>query len=524
VATKRTKKRHSRTSAPETPETAEHMIDRVLGAFDRWLAQREPDPQRFGDTAGIVRIACDMKSDYLGEPNPADWSPATAAEVVGQVIPRKVVGVDDRYIATLVPAMLTYVEFLVVTGRWKPHNDADATRAALSALGDDLQGRFTDPDRLSMAGRLMQLAVDEGIDITEAGALDGFMQRYNEMPYEWRKRLTDGSGMLPHLPDNPRFDDPGLWDEESDNQESDDDEIGGLGAFGAEDILADLRATIDAGIAAIGFEVDKPLRITVPDARSELAALLGTPLLTRITALAQWTRPGRKVTSTGAMRRGDTAEWARRFGVVRTDGAAPNSMWDWPELAAPWSIAEALGMIDISSTMAHPGPNSDILATGDLTVQILCAREAFDSLLDGLVDAGSALPWIDDTVVGLLLAVLASLCRPDGADLSLLRSLAISVPHRESADPAEELPLDFPEDLSEAISRIVFTLVLGIVDQLREWGFVSTADGRTYVPPALCPAVVQAIDDPDSPFSITLKPGAVPLEAPGEDSPGDTLL
>src|SRR5664280_1812433 len=251
--------------------------------------------------------------------------------------------------------MLTYVEFLVVTGRWKPHNDADATRAALSALGDDLQGRFTDPDRLSMAGRLMQLAVDEGIDITEAGALDGFMQRYNEMPYEWRKRLTDGSGMLPHLPDNPRFDDPGLWDEESDNQESDDDEIGGLGAFGAEDILADLRATIDAGIAAIGFEVDKPLRITVPDARSELAALLGTPLLARISALAEWTRPGRKVTSTGAMRRGDTAEWARRFGVVRTDGAAPNSMWDWPELAAPWSIAEALGMIDISSTMAHPG-------------------------------------------------------------------------------------------------------------------------------------------------------------------------
>ena len=84
--------------------------------------------------------------------------------------------------------------------------------------------------------------------------------------------------------------------------------------------------------------------------------------------------------------------------------------------------------------------------------------------------------------------------------------------------------MDFPEDPSEAISRIVFTLVLGIVDQLQEWGFVATADGRTHVPAALRPAVVQAIDDPDSPFSITLKPGAVPLEAPGEGSPGDTLL
>jgi hypothetical protein len=223
MATRRTKKRHSNRN--DEPETAEHMIDRVLGAFDRWLAEREPNPQQFGETADIVRMACELKSSYLGEPNPADWNPVTAAEVVGQVIPRKVVGVDDRYIATLVPAMLTYVEFLVVTGRWKPHNDADATRAALSGLGDDLPRRFNDPGRLSMAGRLMQLAVDEGIDITEAGAIDGFMQRYNDMPYEWRKRLTDGSGMLPHLPDNPRFDDPGLWDEESDNEESDDGEI-----------------------------------------------------------------------------------------------------------------------------------------------------------------------------------------------------------------------------------------------------------------------------------------------------------
>ena len=511
VATKRTKKRNSaRTSVPETPE---HMIDRVLGAFERWLAEREPDPQRFGDTAGIVRIACDMKSDYLGEPNPADWSPATAAEVVGQVIPRKVVGVDDRYIATLVPAMLTYVEFLVVTGRWKPHNDADATRTALSAIGDDLPRRFNDPGRLSMAGRLMQLAADEGIDITEAGAIDGFMQRFNDMPYEWRKRLTDGPGMLPDLRDDLEFDDPALWDDESD-----DEEIGGLGAFGAEDILADLRATIDAGIAAIGFEVDKPLRITVPDARSELAALLDTPLLTRMTALVEWTRPGRKITSTGAMRRNDTAEWARRFGVARTDGAAPNSMWDWPELAAPWSVAEALGMIDISSTTARPGPNSDIFSATDLSVQILGARGAVDSLMDGLIYAGSDLPWLDDTVVGLLLAVLASLCRADGADLSLLRSLANPMPDNKPGDLPEQLSDDVPEDLSEAIGRIVFVLVLNIVDQLADWGFVSTGDGRTSVPPALRPAVVQAIDDPDSPFSIRLKPGAIPIEAQGEGS------
>lgn len=133
-------------------------------------------------------------------------------------------------------------------------------------------------------------------------------------------------------------------------------------------------------------------------------------------------------------------------------------------------------------------------------------------MLDGLIGEGGELSWLDDTVVALVLAVLASLCRPDGADLSLLRSLANPVPNRKQGDRPEELSADLPEDLSEAIGRIAFTVVLDIVDQLEEWGFVSTADGRTYVPPTLRPAVVQAIYGPDSPFSIRLKPGAIPLE------------
>ena len=60
--------------------------------------------------------------------------------------------------------------------------------------------------------------------------------------------------------------------------------------------------------------------------------------------------------------------------------------------------------------------------------------------------------------------------------------------------------------------------MLRIVDQLQEWGFVSTVEGRTLRAARVASAVVQAIDDPDSPFSITLKPGAVPLEAPVEGS------
>ena len=86
------------------------------------------------------------------------------------------------------------------------------------------------------------------------------------------------------------------------------------------------------------------------------------------------------------------------------------------------------------------------------------------------------------------------------ADLSVLRSVASPVPNRE------------PAAFSEAISIILFNLVLGIVDLLGEWGFVSTADGRTSIPSALRPALVQAIYAEGAPFSIRLEPGAIPLE------------
>ena len=64
--------------------------------------------------------------------------------------------------------------------------------------------------------------------------------------------------------------------------------------------------------------------IIVPDASCELAVLLATPLLSRMTALTEWVARGRKLTSTMAMRRADTLDWARRFGVLGTAGSTPN--------------------------------------------------------------------------------------------------------------------------------------------------------------------------------------------------------
>ncbi len=488
MPTKRTRK--GRADRSGGSETAEHMLDRVLGAFDRWVAQREPDPDQRHEVADVVRTACELKGSVLGEPNPADWDAQLAAEVVGQVVPRKVLGVDEQYVAALVPGMLTFIEFLVQTGRWKPHNDAAATRRALTALEPELAGRFNDPGRLSMGGRLIQLALHEGVDVTDPESLAGFTQRFNEMPVEWRKRLTDE----PDAPDGPfgdaDIDAQGPWDDEDHE-----------GPFDSPEVWEDLQTAIFTGATAIGF-TGELVPITVPTAATELAALLDTPLLTRISVLVEWAGAGQKVTSTGAMRRGDAAHWASKFGVVMPPGSTtPNSMWDLPELATPWRIAAGLRLIAIATTKVYAGIDVDSFTDGDTATRVGYARDAVKLLLDELIAPDDdELSDLDAAVIGLLLPVLASLCRPGGVDLSPLETLA---------DP---VVASTPMSLSDAVSRILYRIVLNIVDMLQAWGLVSTAAGKAAVRAALRPAVAQAIDTPGAPFSFRLKTGAVPVD------------
>ena len=199
-----TRTQDSARSAVRTGDAGRAMRERVLGAFWHWLVKNEP-PDRghraptLDDILDVVHTACELKASMLDEPNPADWSPVVTRKVIGEVFPAKTVGVTAQYAATIAPAMLLYVDFLVDTGRWKSKNDVHRSRQALLDLADELPSRFADPSRETMASRLFGLALEEGIDLTDPAALSAFMERFNDMPYEWRKRLTDG----PDLPEEP---------------------------------------------------------------------------------------------------------------------------------------------------------------------------------------------------------------------------------------------------------------------------------------------------------------------------------
>ena len=479
MTTRRSKRGNSRPR--REAETTEQMLDRVLDAFDRWLPERGPDEPN--DASDAVRTACELKASVLGQPNPADWDPLLATEVLGGIFPRKVLGVDEPYIRAIVPGMLSFIDFLTVTGRWKAHNDADATRTAVAALEPEMGERFADSDRLSMGGRVVQLALDENVDVSDPEALSGFIQRFNEMPLEWRKRLTDG----PETVAGPAGADPPGGDEHWDDLPAD--------PFDDPQMIHDLQEATLSAAMAVGF-TGETVVITVPDASSELNALRATQLVTRIAALAEWIRPGRKVTTTGAMRRADTAEWLRRTGIGTAE-SAPNSMWDVPELAIPWSAAAHLGLIDIGATKAFPGPHVDVFSAGSSSDQIRCGRDSIRVVLDNLMHSGDEYAELDRALSGLVLPVIACLCRPGGADLAPLQALV-------------ERP--FTNSASDALSMILSSLTLTIVESLAEWGVVSVTGTTTAVPTDLRPAVAGAIHGPGSPFTFRLSPGAVSID------------
>jgi hypothetical protein len=456
------------------------MIDRVLKAFERWLGEQTPGVHRRSEIVDVARSACEFKAMYF-EPNPADWPADTAAQVVGEVMPAKMIGVDAEFAAAVVPAMHIYFDFLVLTGRWKPHNDEPQSRLALGRP-DELAARFGDTDRQSMAGRVMQLAFDEGVDLSDPDAVADFMQRYNAMPYEWRQRVTDGPI-------------GGWFDDEPDRAEEPEDEP-------TDPVRQRIEAGIAAGLAALSplitARLDRPTSVTVPSAENEWAGLLSTRLVARVLELADWVGDGRAITATGAMRRSDVKWWTQRWGLPFRDADA-RSMWDVPGIALPWRIGIDCGVIVLTRSKAGRGvPFRD----APLAERVRLGRAMVQRLLDFVLVPQDIAGELLTAVNLLMLPMLRSMCAPPGQDLTGLETV-IAAPDRDEPDSF------YP--------RIIAGQITSEIAALHEWGLVAVSAGRATIPVGLRPGVVDTINSPLAPFIVTVKPDAVPIPEPDFD-------
>ncbi len=464
-----TGRRDSQRTEPAGPsDSAGPAIDRVLNLFDRWLGERSSDPRQHAGVLQVVRAACEFKSMFV-EPDPTDWPPLVATRIVGEVLPAKIIGADAAYVTAIVPAMQLYLDFLVQTGRWTRANDESSTRAALARLGD-LAPRFGDPGRQSMAGKVLQLAADEGVDFGHPTALDEFMERFNHRPLEWRRRATgapdtgvDAAAINDDTPGDPVPPDGGL----------------GTGTAAAPPTPPN------------GVRPGHVASVTVPPAEEEWAALAATTLCARVLELAEWVGPGRAVTGTGAMRRDDMRRWCDRWDVSAGSGRN-RTMWDVAAIALPWRIGIDCAVIGLDGRRAHPGARP---VDGPITDRVLLGRSLVERLLDLVLVPRSIDRQLLDAINHVMLPMLVTMCVPPGQDLDGLDAMLTPVP--TGMDPHDP--------------RVVARAVRASMRILGGWGVIVESADRAVIPAPLRPAVVQTINSPLASFRVGLTPGAVPL-------------
>ncbi len=465
-------------------ETPEQMRSRVLGAFERWLDERVPAGRAREDVLYTVRTACEFKDGSLDSPNPSDWSPHLVDEIIGDIFPRKIVGVDSEYIAAIVPAMRVYLDFLAETGRWKTGNDLLATRRALDGLATEVPLRVGNPMYQGMAGRMMQMAIDQGIDLTAEGAMDEVVGRFNAMPESFRRGLTPGDGLDGFV------------------QAGEDDEDALFGVDD-EDVILDQGTALALELALRGNDIDfkRPISVEIPAAEVEAAALRETTLVAQARTMVDWVGRSRIITRDGALRRQDVDDLLPRLGIPDSGWPAADPMWEINAMVVPWVTTTRSGMLAMKGRRVRQGPLAGIFESADDAVtQVEIGRKAAHLAFDLLFGDARLIESEAKVHVLLLVAFSMASCRPTGCNLATLLSFERNLGRTDFEASADEYD--------------VMELGVTVLNQLRwltELGLMDQTDSVARASVGFRPALVEALQALEAPLEVSMAVGAVPL-------------
>jgi hypothetical protein len=217
-------------------------------------------------------------------------------------------------------------------------------------------------------------------------------------------------------------------------------------------------------------------------------------------SLVQWAGPGRPVTQTGAMRRGDTLTWMRHLGLRAPGELVPSSMWDIRGIGQPWDIAIETGMLSLTTTKIRPGPTGTVFESDDPVAQVHLGRSIVNYLLLQAVSRSPAVENGRPQISTIMLQLFALLCRPDGQDLGYLREMDGKLA-RAMRDG----------DAAERSAVLVCSAILREMRLLDQFGLLIDVDGIAQVPTGLRPAVVAAINGQGMRLTVEHDKSAVPV-------------
>ena len=242
------------------------------------------------------------------------------------------------------------------------------------------------------------------------------------------------------------------------------------------------------------------VRVTVPAADEEAQELGDMEFIRRMRSLVQWAGPGRPVTQTGAMRRGDTLTWMRHLGLRAPGELVPSSMWDIRGIGQPWDIAIETGMLSLTTTKIRPGPTGTVFESDDPVAQVHLGRAIVNYLLLQAVSRSPAVESGRPQISTIMLQLFALLCRPDGQDLGYLREMDGKLA-RAMRDG----------DADERSAVLVCSAILREMRLLDQFGLLIDVDGIAQVPTGLRPAVVAAINGQGMRLTVEHDKSAVPV-------------
>ncbi|TRW45044.1 hypothetical protein [Georgenia yuyongxinii] len=300
--------RAHRSTAPEA----------LLREFEEWAYAND---LLVKDSTWLVGAAIDLKRDWLGSADPTAWSGADIRAVLTELFPTRVV-LEPGDGQLLTPTITLYLTFLLQTERLRTDLSEPQLTALMEALAAEVPRALAAPSGRSMGGNIMAYAVEQGVDVSDPAAIAAFMQHYNSLPRADRVAISDGAADgAPAGPPRPTRALAQIWPK-------------ALGPL--PDPAALERGPFDLVKTAAWMEQSL--------------------LLTRARVIAEHVGAGLPVTSTGALRRADTAALMERLGLHRE--LEPQSMWDVTELTVVWLALARLGYLDIGKTRVRPGEES----------------------------------------------------------------------------------------------------------------------------------------------------------------------
>lgn len=393
---------------------AKDPVDATLARFSRWAGKTtrklSGDP---GANVGELRLLLDLMRNHLGIDDPADLGTGDIEELLLSVYPRKVMVLEREESEDTVPAMRDLLAFLEETGV-VPGQAVKLLEGELDEVAPRFADAVMDPAHWGMANSFARAMAADGVDFGDSAAVDRWIARYNA-------GIDSGAvqGVLP-----AGTGDAGDWDFDDD----DDDDYDLKEGFGLPDRLPAMRLP----------------------AEEELAAMArNSPLLGRVSRLADWAGAGRAVTEDGELTAGDTAEAARELGIEISDravkGTLPGmpaasdvtSMRDVPELVHLWSLAEEAGFLEPveGGTRFVPGAASRWWREGTDAEVLVAWSDALTFMVTDSLDIDAGLDPrrggdLDFFQAGMGPVVLMFLARKEGLPFAeasdVIRSVAVA--------------------------------------------------------------------------------------------------